>query len=180
MTTSLMRRDSVGFLNPWRLMEEMENRLWDWMNTPFGYTPLSRLLNEVPAYIPPVDIIETPEKLVIVASLPGIDPNNINVQVQQGHVTISGEQLESYTPAQNEQVTWHATGIPRHGRFSFRFRLPCEVDTDSAQALYRDGLLRVTFTKTHKPITINVQVEAPAVAARSSKQIAAEAAGKSK
>jgi len=180
MTTSLMRRNRVDELNPWRLMEEMESRLWDWMNTPFGYTPLSKLFGETVAYAPPVDILETPENLVIVAGLPGIDPQNIQVQVQEDFVTITGEQLPSYTPAQNEHVTWHSIGIPRYGRFTFRFRLPCAVDTESAKANYKDGFLRVTFAKANKPITISVQVEPSAMEARTSKQIEAEAVGKGK
>ena len=161
MATSLIRRPRVGALNPWRMMEEMENRMWDWMNTPTGFTPVSRLFGEAHSYVPPVDIYETRDDVLVAASLPGINVGSIQLEVKEGYVSLSGEQQPTFAPEQATEVTAHLAGIPRYGRFSFRFALPCEVEHERAEAVYRDGVLRVRFPKAQaaRPVSIPIRLE---------------------
>src|SRR5215217_4284332 len=94
MATSLMRRNGVGNLNPWRVFDEMERQMWDWANTPTGFTPMSRLFGETNArnYTAPADVYETQDDILVAVSLPGIDASKVNVEVHNGTLTISGEQ----------------------------------------------------------------------------------------
>ena len=189
MSTSLMRRNRfdvwnpVSTASPWRALEELQSRMWDWMTTPTGITPMSRLFNETAAYVPPVDVYEVADELFVAANLPGIDPSKIDLQVQSGCLTISGEQNpvipESGNGNEGTQVRTHLAGIPRYGRFSFRLALPFEVNADSANATYQDGLLRIRFSKPEhvkaKRISINVQPADQAISPAPAAQIEASA-----
>jgi HSP20 family protein len=188
MSTSLMRRNRFDVWNPWRTLEELESRMWDWMSTPTGFTPMNRLLGETSSYVPPVDVYEVGDDLFVAASLPGIDPSKVEVQVQNGVLSISGEQTP-LQPQQNgaeteqPQVRTHIAGIPRFGQFSFRFSLPYEVDVETSSAVYQDGILRIRFPKPEqaKPRRISVAVqpsEQTAVGAAPTKQIEARGSKK--
>jgi HSP20 family protein len=184
MATSLMRRNGVGMLNPWRLFDEMERQMWDWTPTPSGLTPVSRLLGEARTYTPPADIYETTDDLLVAVSIPGIDASKINVQVHNGTLTVSGEQKPLVTPSQETPVTQHFAGIPRYGSFSFSFALPCEVESDRAEAVYHDGILRLRFPKVQaaKPvrIAVNVQNTTPTIETNEPTQIEAKATNRKK
>jgi HSP20 family protein len=177
MSTSLLRRNRFDVWNPVKALltlEELESRMWDWMSTPTGFTPMSRLFGETASYVPPVDVYEVGDELLVAASLPGIDPSKVEVQVQNGYLTISGEQTP-LAPANGEQsegtqVRTHIAGIPRYGSFSFRLALPFEVNAESAEAAYQDGILRIKFAKPEhakpKRITVNVNQAVTASPAR--------------
>jgi HSP20 family protein len=184
MATSLMRRNGVGSLNPWRWFDEMERQMWDWANTPTGFTPVSRLLGESRVYTPPADIYETNDDLLVAVSVPGIDPSKVNVQVHNGTLTVSGEQKPLVTPSQETPVTQHFAGTPRYGNFSFSFTLPCEVESERAEAIYQDGILRLRFPKAQaaKPvrISVNVQNTAPTIETSAPDQIEAKTVNRKK
>ena len=86
MATSLMRRNPFGALDP------VASRMWDWFATPSGYTPMSKIFGETDSFVPPVDICETAEEVVVAASLPGLDVDKVDIQVLQDQLTLSGEQ----------------------------------------------------------------------------------------
>ncbi|HSV73763.1 MAG TPA: Hsp20/alpha crystallin family protein [Chthonomonadales bacterium] len=179
MTDIVRRRNAVPSLDPWRMMEDMERRMWDWMSAPGGLAPLGRLAGEARPYGPPVDIYETPDHVLVAASLPGIDPGKVDVQFQSGSVTISGEQRAEFA-GNAENVVTHMRGIPRFGSFGFTFTLPCDVVSDRAEARYQDGILRISFPKAQharpQRIAVDVTGSAPAIAVQ--EQIEGEQEGK--
>lgn len=172
MATLLVRSDRNSTLNPWRLLDEMERQMWDWMATPFGFTPLSRLWDRDAEYVPPVDLYETADDVLVTASLPGIDRSKVNIEYRDGTVTVSGEQRAPMP--EGDQVTAHYTAIPRYGRFSFTFTLPCEVQGDKAEARYEDGILRIRFPKAEHAKSVRIPVTvAPAIEGKAHKKIEA-------
>jgi HSP20 family molecular chaperone IbpA len=71
---------------------------------------------------PPVDVFETEQELTIVAALPGVEPQEIEIAIQQGVVRVGGvRQL----PACVHGAAIHRMELP-HGRFERRIRLPGE------------------------------------------------------
>lgn len=159
MATSLMRRSLFTTMDPtW-------SRMWDWFTTPAGLTPLSRLLGDNGSYIPPVDIYETRDEVVVAASLPGLDAEKVNIEVKDDMLTISGEQQSVLCFNEEENATLHLAGIPRYGRFQFSFRLPAPVDSGQAQAKYRDGVLCVRFLKAQSARAVRIPVQHDAVRA---------------
>jgi HSP20 family protein len=180
MSTSLIRRNGVGTLNPFRMIEDMERQVWNSLADPFALPQWGRAVAAAPTFTPPADVYETGEDILVAASLPGIDASNVSVEVHNGNLTISGEQKPHFTPEQEKQVKQHYLGIPRYGRFSFTFALPCEVDSDRAEAGYQDGILRIRLPKhpTAKPVRVNVawQNSEPTPVGKPDAQIEAQAA----
>ena len=169
MATSVMR------LNPFGAITPVQTRMWDWFTTPMGYTPMSKLFGELNSYVPPIDIYETQEEVVVAASLPGLDVAKVDIQVLADQLTISGEQNSVLCFEPEENMVQHVAGIPRFGRFSFSFQLPCAVETEQSQARYENGLLCLRFLKTQKnrPVRITVQnTETPQTIAESAATLA--------
>jgi HSP20 family protein len=152
MATSLLRRNPFGAMDPtW-------SRMWDWVTTPTGHTPMSKLFGDVNAFVPPVDIYETREEIVVAASLPGLDASKVNIEVQENQLTLSGEQQPFLCFNEEEKATQHLAGIPRYGKFQFSFQLPAAVDASQAQAKYNDGVLCVRFLKVQQSRPVRVPI----------------------
>ncbi|RPH47711.1 MAG: Hsp20/alpha crystallin family protein [Planctomycetota bacterium] len=109
------------------------------------------------AWAPPVDIYEQDGNLVLKAELPGIDPKDVNVHVENNVLTLTGERRFE-TEVKREQ--YHRVERA-YGRFSRSFTLPNVVDTANIKAEFRDGLLRVVMPKREeaKPKQISISVQ---------------------
>jgi HSP20 family protein len=108
------------------------------------------------SWAPPVDIYEHEGNLVLKAELPGIDPKDVDVRVENNVLTLHGERKFDH-----EVKRENCHRVERaYGTFSRSFTLPNVVDTQSIKAEYRDGVLRVTMPKREeaKPKQIQVQI----------------------
>jgi HSP20 family protein len=92
----------------------------------------------------PLDVEETDSELVVTASLPGIKPEDINVEVDRGRLAIRGESREE--SREEKKGTWHVQER-RVSSVERLFTLPVAVKEDTAAAEYKDGVLKVTFKK---------------------------------
>jgi HSP20 family molecular chaperone IbpA len=99
--------------------------------------PASRVL-----YSPAMDIYETEEGLVLVADLPGVKTETLDLQVQNNNLTLFGR-VEEYTP-QNAIAIHQEYGV---GDFLRSFILPVEVDHDRISAKLSHGVLKVILPK---------------------------------
>lgn len=101
----------------------------------------------------PVNLFETPESYVLHAALPGLKPDNLDIQVVGREVSIKGR-FEVSTP-ENGQWIWQ--GIPS-GEFRESYTLPVEVDSENTQASYDYGILTIALPKAEhsRPKTIKV------------------------
>jgi HSP20 family protein len=107
-------------------------------------------------WAPTVDIYETEHNLVIKAELPGIDPKDVGVRVENQTLYISGERrFEKDVNEGNYQRVERS-----YGNFSRSFTLPTTVNPENVTAVYKDGLLTLTLAKREeaKPKTIKIQV----------------------
>ena len=103
-----------------------------------------------------VDIREDDSKLVIKADIPGMEQKDINVNVDNGQLTISGER--KFDDKEN-QDQYHRVER-RFGSFSRSFQLGNATDVKNINAAYNNGVLEVTLPKLDeaKPRTIQVQI----------------------
>lgn len=94
-------------------------------------------------WAPAVDVEETTDTIVIRAELPGIDPDEVSIDYDNGRLTISGErQFDEET----EGRTWHR--VERgYGAFSRSFVLPNMIDADKAEARFENGVLELVMPK---------------------------------
>lgn len=157
MATSTMRRNPFGAIDP------AQSRMWDWFTTPTGHTPISKLFGEVNAFVPPVDLYETHNEVVVAASLPGLDMSKINIEVLEDQLILSGEQNAILNFEPEEEAIQHLSGIPRFGRFSFTFQLPCPVEAEQAQAKYENGMLWMRFLKVQKARPVRISINSDGV-----------------
>jgi HSP20 family protein len=105
---------------------------------------------------PAVDIYETADEVVYTAELPGFEKDQIDISVNDGRLTISGERKFS---EEKKEIKYHR--IERsYGSFSQSLRLPTSVDSEKISAKLVQGLLtlRLPKKKEAKPRQITVSV----------------------
>ena len=108
------------------------------------------------SWAPPVDIYEHDGNLVLKAELPGIDPKDVDVRVENNVLTLRGERkLDQEVKRENCHRVERA-----YGTFSRSFTLPSIVDTTNIKAEFKEGVLRVTMPKREeaKPKQIQIQI----------------------
>lgn len=112
-----------------------------------GYGPSRR-------WIPPMDLVETEDHLVLRADLPGVDRDEIEIEVKDGVLTVSGERK-----AQHEDKREGYHRVERSfGRFSRSLELPKGIDPQSVSAHFDKGVLEVRMPKPEerKPTRIEI------------------------
>ena len=124
---------------------------------------IDRLLQEAanaaagwkPTWQPGCTVYEDEQGMTVELSVPGIDPQSIDVQIKENTLMVQGNRVFE-SP---EGRVWHARGIPE-GAFSSVFQLPATVDEEKPTASYKNGMLAVSFPKREqaKPRRISVEV----------------------
>lgn len=107
-------------------------------------------------WAPAVDIYETEGNLVVKAELPGVDPKQVEVRVEENTLYLKGERkFENELNKENYHRVERA-----YGTFVRSFALPGSVEPDKVAAEYNDGMLTITIPKREeaklKTVKINV------------------------
>jgi HSP20 family protein len=108
-------------------------------------------------WVPRVDIKEEAGRFVIYADLPGIDPQDIEVQMDKGILSIKGER-KSESTTETERFSRVER---RYGSFHRRFALPDSADPDGVTADGRNGVLEIVIPKRPETTPRRIQVGAP-------------------
>lgn len=108
------------------------------------------------AWAPAVDIHETDQAIVLKADLPGVNPNEVDIRIEDNTLYLKGERkMEKETKEEN----YHR--IERsYGSFSRTFILPRTVSAEKISADYKNGVLNITMLKREesKPKQIHINV----------------------
>jgi HSP20 family protein len=132
--------------------EEMERRFEDLFRRPFSLPEPSwwpRLrMPEMEEVSPKVDIFEEGENFVVKAEIPGMKKEEIEVNLTDDMVTISGEKKKEEKVEKKDYYRLERS----YGSFSRSFRLPKEIQTDKAKATFKDGILELKVPKTEAAI----------------------------
>jgi HSP20 family protein len=109
------------------------------------------------AWAPAVDILEKGDDLVLRADLPGVDPKDVEINVQNGTLTLKGERKWESDVKEDDFRRVERV----YGSFVRSFSLPTTVDADKVEAEYRNGVLEVKLPKRPeaKPKQIKVAVK---------------------
>ena len=105
-------------------------------------------------WVPRVDVKEEGDRFVLYADLPGIDPNDIEVSMDKGLLTIRGERSSETS----EQTDRFSRIERRYGTFHRRFALPDSADPEGIQARGRHGVLEITIPKRPESAPRRIQV----------------------
>ena len=100
-----------------------------------------------------MDVLETADRYVVTAELPGLRREDIDIHVVEGRLTITGTRPEQRQPY--EQYHRVERG---HGSFSRSFQLPVPVDAEQVSADLRDGVLTVICPKAADQTTRRIRV----------------------
>jgi HSP20 family protein len=106
-------------------------------------------------FVPLVDIEETEDAWIVEAELPGVKPEDVNVELRGSELAISGEIKER----EREGILRRRTR--KTGEFDYHITLPGEADADQIEAKLHDGILSVRIAKPEqeRPRRINVTAE---------------------
>lgn len=109
----------------------------------------------------PLDVSENENNFVVKASVPGINPEDLEINFNDNMLTIQGETKEERV---NENERYHLRER-RFGRFVRSMTLPVAVNADAIDAQYDNGVLTLTLPKAEetKPRKINVRSAQPLV-----------------
>ena len=119
---------------PWGLFDELQRGLETLHGT------------ETKAWTPAVDISEDENRYLIRADLPGVDPKDIDVNLEADELTLRGERKEE---KEEKGKNWQRTER-FHGEFYRRFRLPESADPEHIEAHSDKGVLEIVIPKQPK------------------------------
>ncbi|HEY5850404.1 MAG TPA: Hsp20/alpha crystallin family protein [Lysobacter sp.] len=105
-------------------------------------------------WVPLVDIKEEAGRFVLYADLPGVDPKDIEVQMDKGILTIKGER-RTETASETESFSRVER---RHGNFHRRFALPDSADPEGISASGNNGVLQIVIPKRPETTPRRIQV----------------------
>jgi len=94
------------------------------------------------AYIPRADIYETDGSLVIVADMPGVDKEAVDITLEKNVLTLKG--TVEFTQPENYSLAYTEYEV---GDYERSFTLSSEIDRDNIEAAMKDGVLRITLPK---------------------------------
>ena len=128
--------------DPWHVMQQLQREMSSLFDRRLHDTD-ENLPVATSDWNPAVDIKEEDKRFLIQADIPGVDPNDIEVKMENGVLSISGERR-----AEHEEEKEGYKRIERsYGSFLRRFSLPDSADPDSIKAKSKNGTLEVVVDK---------------------------------
>jgi HSP20 family protein len=143
------------FAAPLHMLQNELNRLFEEYWNPGrvgpGHPPTDL---EPAAWTPALDVIETPQEVIVVAELPGVNPSSIDLSVTGNVLSLRGQKPAGDVPEGSGSVRERVFGA-----FHRQVSLPADVNFDGAQAEARDGVLKVRIPKQEeaRPRTIPIR-----------------------
>lgn len=137
-----LRSHTLARREPFLALHGEMNRLFDDVLRGFAGEPLANGENSAPL-VPRLDVAETPEALRVEAELPGVSLEDINVTLEDGVLTITGEHKAS-----EERKSENYVHVERRfGSFARRIPVNVAIDEDAIEATFDKGVLTVRLPK---------------------------------
>ncbi len=124
------------------LHDEMD-RFFDEFFRGFGLAPWAPFTEMESYFSPRVDVIETDKEVKVSAELPGLTEKDVEVSLSHDVLTIKGEKKSE--EEHKEHNTYRLERV--YGSFQRNIPLPCEVDEEKVEAVFKNGVLTVTMPK---------------------------------
>ena len=134
---------NVTRFEPWSLINLLHQDPDQIAGRRYGGAGTDNNGSSVADWVPAVDIVEEKERFVLRADVPGVKPEDIDVNMENGVLSVSGER--------HHESTVEAQGMRRvervSGKFYRRFNLPDTADAQEISAKSADGILEVAIPK---------------------------------
>lgn len=144
MTLAVRRRESnqptrpIQRYEPFRELQDIQEHLNELLRSTMPGVPVDEVVRP---WVPPVDIEETEDEWILEAELPGVDKKDINVEVRDSEVVISGD----IKARERKGILRRRTR--KTGEFEFRVTLPGPTTPEAITAEVKDGVLAVRIPK---------------------------------
>jgi HSP20 family protein len=109
-------------------------------------------------WVPAMDVAEKADAYLINAELPGVDPNQVEINFEQNVLTIRGVKPSSFDATNGEYRVYTAERVS--GEFERAVRLPDFVDSERIEASYSHGLLRIMVPKAQAAQPRKIEIKA--------------------
>jgi HSP20 family protein len=139
--------------NPWRDMRTLREAMDELFEESFVRPSQRQIERSERRWRLPLDVYTTPEEIVIVASLPGLTPEEVDVTIDGDRLTIRGELR---LPLENVDYLFQERA---YGPFSRTLTLNVPVDTAEAEAVFENGVLRLTVPKAEETRPKSIEVK---------------------
>jgi HSP20 family protein len=129
---------------PWGVVSQLQNEI----NRVFGNLNDGESSSATAEWVPAVDVREFADRFQLLIDLPGVDPKDVEITLDNGVLTVAGvrhDEKEIQTKGQEEPQ--QQRNERRLGRFYRRFILPDTVDADNVNAVGRNGVLEIEIAK---------------------------------
>lgn len=142
--------DDTALTPFWMLRNEVDDLFDDFFRSGWrGWPMRNRRARDVAphalAAMPSLDVIDKESEVKLIADLPGLSEEDIDVQVTDSMLTISGEKKEEIDEGDKEGERY--VSERRFGSFTRRISLPDGIDQDKIDATFRNGVLTVRLPK---------------------------------
>ena len=142
----------IRYNNPWNLLNNLQRELY---NPEFNHLNDDGASAATANWAPSVDITEDEKAFTLLADIPGVDPENIDISMENGVLTIKGErQTENVEENENYRRVERQSG-----QFYRRFTLPDSADADKIEAKSAHGVITITIPKKEVALSRRIEVK---------------------
>ena len=139
-------------VSPWSTLNQINrelNRFFD------DRPPMASTLTRESHWTPSVDITEDPEAFRVLADLPGVKPEDMEISLHEGVLTLQGKRA-----SETEATEGNYTRRERiRGSFRRQFNLPETANEETVTAKFNSGVLEIVIPKAEKRKPVSIQVE---------------------
>lgn len=143
-TKDIVKKETSRVVSPFMEMEKLFEDFWRRPFSLLGW-PEMRVAERF-EISPSVDIYEEGNELVLKADLPGITKDEVEINVTDNVLTLTGEKKREEKVERENYFRYERS----HGSFCRRFHLPDGIDTEKIKAHYKEGVLEVRLPKTEE------------------------------
>jgi HSP20 family protein len=151
MATALATRTprTMRSWDPFQTVREEVENLWSSLASERGESWFA------PVGVPPIDLFENETTVKVRMDIPGIKPEDFDIQMNNNMLTVSGQRQEE---KEEKGQTFHRVER-RSGGFSRSITLPAAVSEDKVDAQYKEGVLTITMPKTEEAKSRRIKVK---------------------
>ena len=122
---------------PMRLSHEVERLFDEMLHRPWGFC------RDIRGWNPSLDLYETTEAFILEVDLPGVKPEDVKVEMENGELVLQGWRSLEKSHSDGRFHTMERSS----GQFVRHIKLPESVENDAIKAEFKDGVLRVILPK---------------------------------
>ena len=137
---------AVTRYEPWSVVSQLQNEI----NRVFGNLNETEASSATSQWSPAVDVREYSDRFQLLLDLPGVEPKDVEITLDNGVLTVSGNREEKTAGSNGADQPQQQRIERRVGRFHRRFILPDTADAESVSATGSNGVLEIVIRKQPK------------------------------